>query len=329
MRLRNLFKDQEVLDAIDTHGTDYAAIASELSGLHDGVTVSRQLARYWCRQFAVTKKNGDHYLTLATANRAIKQEREVRVPKSSDQLATVEQPSDPSRILFFTDTHAPYHHTDLLWFLEEVRAKHQPTMIIHGGDEVDHHALSFHNSDPNLDAAGPELEKSIMFLTELERMFPHMRICESNHGSLHYRKAKAHGIPVQYLKTYRDILFPHGGGEGWSWHNFIRIEMEYGRDLQFQHQAAGDLTKAAAHEGANLYVGHEHGKFGIGYAANPATTYHSVYAGCTLDTDALAFAYGALFPNKPITGCVVIYDGVPQCIPMILDKHGRWTGKGI
>lgn len=332
MKLRNLFTDDEVRDAIecctdiDTGAIGYAQVAQVLSEF-ERCDVSRQLASYWCRQFDVTKKNGEDYLTLTVANRALKKAREVRTPRASDLLATTTQSDDAKRILFITDHHAPYQHPDLIPFLAAVKESFMPTMVINGGDEVDNHALSFHNSDPNLDAPGVELEQARLFINDLHDLFPDMRICESNHGSLIYRRAKAHGIPVQYLKTYREILFPDGGGEGWSWHDVIRIEMDHGKDLQFQHQCAGDLLKGAAHENANLFVGHEHSKFGIGYGANVHDTYYSVYGGCTLDTNAMAFAYGKLFPNKPIVGVVTIYKGVPHVMPMLMDAQQRWIGR--
>jgi hypothetical protein len=328
MKLRSLFKDEDIQIAIENAGDSHApyiSVAEELSAYGYG-DVSRQLARYWCKQFETTKKNGEAYLTLAVANRKLKAEREVRIPSPSDQAATIYQSEDSSCILFFTDSHAPYHHPDLLQFLEKVADTYEPTMIINGGDEVDNHALSFHNSDPNLSAPGQELEQAQLFIHDLHELFPDMRICESNHGSLIYRRAKAHGIPVQYIKTYRQILFPNGGGEGWSWHDFIRIQMPMGKDLQFQHSCTGDLLKGAAHENANLYVGHEHSKFGIGYGSNALEMYHSVYGGCTLDPKAMAFAYGKLFPAKPCTGCVIIEGGVPHAIPMVLDANNRWIG---
>lgn len=331
MRLRALFTDAEIQDAIEcstnieTGEVSYAQMAQMLSD-YERCDVSRQLARYWARQFDVKKKNGDSYLTLTVANRKLKQQRELRPPKPNDHKAKIEQSKDSSRILFITDMHAPYHHADTLHFLKAVKEMYQPTMIIHGGDEVDNHALSFHDADPDLASAGQELLQAQLFLEELEALFPDMRICESNHGSLLYRKAKVHGIPVAYLKTYRDILFPEGGGEGWSWHDKIRIEMPHGKDLQFQHSCTGDLMKGAAHENANLFVGHEHSKFGIGYSSNTVETFYSVYGGCLVDNDALAFSYGKLFPNKPVVGAVVILHGIPHLIPMLMDRYGRWTG---
>lgn len=328
-KLRNLFTDDDVQYAIECTTVDgvidYVWMSRILSNLHDGVTP--ELAKYWSRQFEVKKKNGDAYLTLAPANRELKNARQKRVPNPADLEATVEQPTDPERILVFGDTHAPYHHPDAVDFLARVAGLINPTMVVHVGDEVDHHALSFHDSDPNLDSAGKELVQARLFINDLHDVFPYMRILESNHGSLAYRRAKAFGLPTAYIKSYREILFPHGGGEGWSWHHRIRIENEYGRDFQFQHEGKGDLMTLAAHENANITVGHEHSKFGIGYNATMVDTYWSMYLGWLGDISSMAFAYGKEFPKKPVLGCGLIIGGVPSLVPMQVDRHNRWTGR--
>jgi hypothetical protein len=324
-KLRSLFTDNEVKECLPQEGETCVDMALALTSMGRG-EVSPQLCRYWKAQFDKTKHNGDNYLTLIIANRELKEKRQPRLPRPSDLLATVDQGSDPTRILNFGDNHAPFSHKDAISFLSAVNDKFKPTMVIHNGDEVDNHALSFHDSDPNLDSAGMELEKAREWIQELEAVFPLMRLLESNHGSLAYRKAKAHGIPVAYIKDYREVLFNNGGGEGWSWHDTVRIENEWGRDMQFQHQGTGDLMTHAARENACLYVGHEHGKYGIGYTSSAVDTFHSVYCGCLIDIPALAFAYGKHFKNKPVLGCAVIIEGTPQLIPMKVDNHNRWIG---
>jgi len=52
-----------------------------------------------------------------------------------------------------------------------------------------------------------------------------------------------------------------------------------------------------------------------------------MYGGCLLDADSLAFAYGKVYPKKPIIGCSVIIDSQPVLVPMLLSKGGRWTGR--
>lgn len=191
----------------------------------------------------------------------------------------------------------------------------------------DGHALSFHDSDPNLDSAGVELEKAKEFIQALAKMFPVQDVCHSNHGSLVYRRALKHGIPTQYIKTYRDILFPDGGGEGWSWHERIPVILPNGDKLIYQHQSSGDILSNAAHERANIVQGHEHGDFYIRYRSSTSALYWAMVSGCLIDRKAYAFAYGRLFPRKPIIGCSAIIDSHPLLIPMPMDDHGRYTGK--
>ncbi|MCK8363719.1 metallophosphoesterase, partial [Erwinia amylovora] len=62
-------------------------------------------------------------------------------------------------ILVVSDLHAPFNHPDSVAFLKAIKAKYKPTRVILTGDEVDFHAISFHDSDPDLDSAGKELEK--------------------------------------------------------------------------------------------------------------------------------------------------------------------------
>ena len=112
---------------------------------------------------------------------------------------------DTRRILCISDQHMPYHHPDTFKFLAAIKKQYKPTLIINGGDEVDQHALSFHDSDSDLPAAGDELVKATKFIKQLEKMFPTMLLLDSNHGSMVTRKMKHHGIPMKYLATSQQI----------------------------------------------------------------------------------------------------------------------------
>ena len=230
-------------------------------------------------------------------------------------------------ILIIPDLHAPYEHKDTLEFLIDVAAKIKPTRVISLGDETDGHAISFHDSDPNLDSAGIELEKAKVFLGKLARVFPVVDVCHSNHGSLIYRRTNKAGLPVQYIKTYRDVLFPDGNGNGWSWHEKISVSLPNGDRCIFQHQSSGDILSNAAHERANIVQGHEHGQFKIDYRSSTSALYWAMISGCLVDRESLAFAYGKMFPKKPIIGCSAIIDSQPILIPMPLDHNGRYTGR--
>ena len=281
--------------------------------------VSRQLVRYWRSIFV--ENNGN----LACTDNKLKQDRVLITPQPDDDFGSTEFiPKCAESILFIPDLHAPYQHQDTLQFLMAVKQAFTPDLSVCAGDELDYHALSFHDSDPNLDSAGAELEKGKVFLQSLHDVFPQLLLCHSNHGSMVFRRAKAHGIPVQMIKKYRDVIFPKHGAPEWSWAYGWRIDTPLGPVL-FKHQATNVLTEAA-HNACNLVVGHNHGNFEISYSASSAHLYYGVVGGCLIDKDSLAFAYGKHTVRKPIIGCTMILRGRPVLIPMIMNTEGRWIG---
>ena len=74
-------------------------------------------------------------------------------------------------VLIISDTHIPYHVPELIPFLKLLKKKYNPDKIIHIGDELDKHAMSFHDSDPDLPSAGDELKMSLPMIKELEKYF--------------------------------------------------------------------------------------------------------------------------------------------------------------
>lgn len=292
----------------------------EAAEAYYGVTtrnVSPQLVAYWRSIFI------DNSGKLSTTDNKLKQTRVLVKPQPDDDIANISFiPECASSILVIPDMHAPYQHPDTIGFLRAVRNAFDPDLVVSLGDELDYHALSFHDADPNLDSAGAELEKGKVLLKQLHGYFPEMLICHSNHGSMVFRRAKAHGIPVQMIRKYRDVVLPGIDNYGWSWAYSWRINTPLGEVL-FKHQTTGILSDAA-HNSCNLVVGHNHGNFSVEYCASSSHLYYGCYSGCLVDKDALAFAYGKHSLKKPIIGCTVILNGRPMAIPMILNSEGRW-----
>lgn len=316
--LRDVPNDREAALVYNCYLKGPDATISSL--IEEDLVVSRQLVRYWRKIFI---ENGGKQ---TKANNAMKEQRKLIQPSPTDDIGETHVPHMARRILVIGDLHTPYNHKDAMAFLESVRDSYNPDIVVCMGDETDGHAISFHDSDPNLDSAGIELEKAKIELEKLHNLFPEMLICDSNHGSLVYRRAKAHGLPVQFIKKYRDILFPEHGAPGWSWADAWVLNTPLGQ-VRFQHQVSGDFMINASHERTSLVLGHEHGRFEVQYAASSSALYFGAYAGCLIDRKSLAFAYGKLHRKKPILGCMVITDGNPQLIPMLMDEDGNWVGK--
>ena len=109
-------------------------------------------------------------------------------------------------VLVISDLHIPYHHKQSFDFLIALKKKYKPDLIVNIGDELDQHAISMHDSNPDLPSAGDELRMSRTYILQLEKIFPEMTLVDSNHSSLVYRRALKYGLPRDYLRSYNEFL---------------------------------------------------------------------------------------------------------------------------
>jgi len=228
------------------------------------------------------------------------------------------------KILIISDLHYPYAHKDSLPFLKAVKSWLKPDKVINIGDEVDYHAISFHDKDPDLDNATQELLKARDDIKKLEKVFPKMDLLHSNHGSLVFRKRKYHGLPDYIIKDYADILDVNK--KNWKWHDKLILHDKYG-SYYFVHNMNKDPLKSSMSIGMNFIQGHYHTDFQIKYWSSPEALKWGLSVGCLIDKDSLAFAYSRVNIRRPILGCAYIEDGIPNLIPMVLEKGNRWIGK--
>lgn len=232
--------------------------------------------------------------------------------QDAEESARYEAPNnveqDNSRILFISDMHIPYHHKDTLTFLKMLKERYNPTRVICLGDEVDKHGLSFWSKDPDLMSAGDELRAALPVIKELHNMFPIMDLLDSNHGSLIWRKAKEHGIPRHYIKSYNDVL---GVGSGWTWHDDLVLNLPDGQNVYVHHGKSAEAVKTSQAMSMSHVCGHYHNSFGVKYWANPSGLFWAMNSGCLIDDESLAFAYNNVNLHRPIIGTSLIIDGVP------------------
>jgi hypothetical protein len=226
-------------------------------------------------------------------------------------------------ILVISDQHIPFAHPDLFIFLKAIKKKYKPDRVINLGDELDYHAISFHDSDPDLLSPSDELKKGIAGLKIMMELFPKMDLMESNHGSLVYRKGKAMGLPRHVFKSYQDIV---GAPRGWRWHSHLVVKMSNGANCYFCHSKGSDVLKVSQAMGMSVVQGHSHSQFEIRYWGNSLGLYWAMTSGCLIDDDSLAYSYNKLTLKRPVIGTSVIINGIPKLIPMILDKNRRWIG---
>jgi hypothetical protein len=228
-------------------------------------------------------------------------------------------------VLIISDLHIPYHHPESFDFLKAIKKKYKDIdLVVNIGDELDQHALSFHDTDPDLPSAGDELQISRNYIKELEKMFPKMVLLHSNHSSLIYRRALKHGMPKAYLKSYNDFL---DVGPGWEWVDDLNIKLSNGQECFMTHGISADGLKLAMQYGKHVIQGHFHSKFNIQYFSNPTNLVWSAQFGCLTKQSSYNFLYSKNHRLRFVIGTGSIIGGQPRLHPMILDKNGKWIGK--
>lgn len=232
-------------------------------------------------------------------------------------------------VIFISDLHIPFHHPDSIKFLAAIKKKHwakaKNPIVINLGDELTWSSISYHEKNPSLPNSEQELSMSLSPIKELHRLFPKMKIMESNHGSLVYRKQKSAGLPKAVFKSYNDILeIPKSD---WQWVKDITIRVTGGNPVYVCHGRSADITKLAQINGFCSVAGHYHEKMKIEYFNNTVGTFWGMQCGCLIDDSSEEFDYNKLNLKRPIIGTGVIVDGEPRLYRMEMNNLGRWTGE--
>ena len=209
-----------------------------------------------------------------------------------------------SNVLVIGDTHLPFCHKDYLEFCKGVYRDYDCKTVVHIGDEVDNHAISFHNSDPDGLSAGMEATHAQEGLNEWYKAFPEVTVIVGNHGALPYRQALANGIPKKFLRTYEEIW---EAPDGWMWVHSAVID-----GVLYEHGTGSSGKNAALNRAIDnrmsCVIGHVHSWGGVQYTANVDSTIFGMNVGCGIDNDSYAMAYGKPFTKKPTLGCGVVTD---------------------
>lgn len=227
-------------------------------------------------------------------------------------------------VLIISDTHIPYSHKHYIKFLSAIKDKYNPGRVIHIGDELDYHAISFHDSDSSLFSADQELDNSIIEIQEgLHHLFKKMYLLESNHGSLIFRKMKANGLAIRHLVPLHELYET----PKWSWHNEILLNTSAGM-VYLCHGKSGAYGKLCKDMMCSAIQGHFHGKAEITWHKSAMGTRFNMFVGCLVDEDSMAMAYGRNNLPKPIMSVGYIDErGMPHLIKMNLTASGDWDGK--
>ena len=197
----------------------------------------------------------------------------------------------------------------------ETYTKYNCNMVVHVGDEVDNHAISFHDSNPDGLSAGREGKLAQKRLNAWYDAFPNVKVCIGNHTALPERKFKTMGLPQRFIKSYKEAW---NAPDGWEWDYEWEID-----GVLYQH-GTGTSGKyphvnRALNNRQSTVMGHAHSAGGVEYVVGRKDRIFGMCVGCGIDRRSYAMEYGRDFVRKPILGCGVVLHGVDAFfVPMEL-----------
>ena len=223
-----------------------------------------------------------------------------------------------SKVLVIPDLHLPVAHEYSLDFCVGVYNKYKCDRVVFVGDIIDHHAISFHDKNPNCPSAKDEYLSVNESLEWWIGTFPDATVMIGNHDERPERLAAKAGIPAVYLKTYEEIWET----AGWEWAYEKEIDGVY-----YFHGVGSTGKTPALNKTSSVHMsvvmGHVHSVAGIHWGAGPKERWFGMDVGCLIDRHAWQFAYGRHFKNKPILGCGVVLDGIPYYEIMPLERYAK------
>jgi predicted phosphodiesterase len=199
-------------------------------------------------------------------------------------------------------------------FLKDTYDKYNCNRVIHIGDCVDFHALSYHETDADGMGAGDELSLAKKHLQRYYKVFPEMDVLFGNHSRMVARRAMTSGIPREWIMNYADVL----GVPNWEYHT----ELEVNNVLYTHGDKSGKARTASKRDMQSVVTGHYHTDHYVDwfYGRNKAVFAMSVGSG--IDDKKYAFAYAA-GGKKSAIGCGLVLDNgkTPIALRMPLEDY--------
>lgn len=211
-----------------------------------------------------------------------------------------------ARVGIIGDTHVPYELEGYLEFCQDIFDAWKVDTVVHIGDLIDHHALSFHDSEPTLKGANGEMIDARDRLKPWYDAFPNLILVNGNHDLIPARQLTKIGMDAEvWMRPLKEVYeMPKG------WEIVDEIEID---DVLYHHgytsMGVNGFRNDARNRMCNTVSGHVHGNAGVSYTACHHRLVWGMAVGCGIDNKQMAFAYGKHFKLKPIVSCGIVIDG--------------------
>lgn len=240
--------------------------------------------------------------------------KKVEIPEVK-KIHIVKSYNKHNNVLIIGDTHLPFEKEGYLEFCLKLQLDYQCDKVIHIGDLVDNHAVSYHDHDPDGRSPGDEYKLALEKCEEWYKAFPNVKICIGNHDRLPFRKAFTAGLPKNWLKSYQEMF---NSPTSWKW-DFIH--KEFGVIYQHGTGMSGEMASvnASRENRQSTVIGHLHTVCNTRFLASEKDLIFGMSVGCGIDHRKYAFAYGKENTRKPVIAAGIVVDGkYPINVPMVI-----------
>lgn len=225
-----------------------------------------------------------------------------------------------ARVGIIGDTHLPFELEGYLEFCTDTFEAWDVDTIVHIGDFIDNHSLSFHDSEPLLHNVLGEYESAVERAQLWYEAFPEAVLIMGNHDRIPARQLRKLGMePSIFLRPIEDLFQMPAG---WRVEESVEID-----GVLYHHgetaSGVNGFRKDAETRMRCTVSGHNHSNAGISATATDQELVWGMGVGCGVDHRHLAFAYGKHFAKKPIIACGVVIDGEPHIEYMNLGSKIR------
>jgi len=220
-----------------------------------------------------------------------------------------------ARVLVIGDLHIPAVRKGYLNFCQDTAKKHKCNRVVFVGDIADWHAISFWVKQPECPGSKDEYKLALTEIQKWYGVFPRAYVCKGNHDERPIRLAKTVNIPEFMLLPYSKLW----NTPKWKWdyrHDIDGVQYRHGNLCGGIHPAWNLMHKV--HQ--SIVIGHTHSRAGIKWTCNSDMRMFAMDVGCGIDERAYQFAYGKDLVERPFISCGIVIDGIPQLIPMKINK---------
>jgi predicted phosphodiesterase len=236
-------------------------------------------------------------------------QRAIRIAEERECCDKCHTAPEDGPILVIPDTHIPYHNENMIPFLLWVQEVYQcRERVVHVGDLMDFHAMSFHTSEPDAMSPTEEYARAKDVVSELTDAFPYGDLVLGNHDNIPSRKMVDASVDPSMLKDHNELFnLP----SGWNVHELYYVVEEW--DVLVEHGVGSSgkygCANTAKEKRCSYVQGHTHSNAAVIYSSNYKSTIFGMNVGWLGDEGSLAVRYAKYGTRKGVLGCGVIYSG--------------------